>query len=550
MRNTIQRFSVATLTLVALLAGGCGDDDLSNAGTTTTGEIGETATSTSTTTGETTGSTGEPVDPFDLNEYILSLGHLEVLPQQDPDELEEKCKEDNENEEDEDCLEDDPDSKFTCEYKYYSGIKNIETLVSTSANLPNLYPGAGLQGKDIQHNLLTPLGALPRADITASVSLPNLQGPVSFTYNPEKLSEYRDGLYKVLSAEIKGQSPTSMSFEMRRVFSFNELSLLLGTNVEWASTEIKNLFEFDSKVSKTRVAVKFTEKFYDVTANAALNPEDYFVLDKIEEEKVKSVMYADNPPMIVRSATYGRTLVFVSEGDVEEQKMKNALSAAFNFVVKGNVDLTVEEKVILDSLSTKAYVIGGNNPAQIISGYEGLISFITDNANGYNEDNPGSIIGYQAAYLDGTGTKLALVTDYAEAICAPKPIPGSRVALANLYLPKNGQAGGKGNCKIRVWAKDTGGAEYDFYNTNGNTEKCGDNQNWWFNSHHDFFVPDPEKGLDYVQVCFEVSEEAKKVKACDQVAFDGKAYPAKSGSIEQQQGNLKAQLNYSFKPLN
>lgn len=486
-------------------------------------------------TGDDSESDSETPDAFDLDEYIYSLGHLPLPPEQEP--TEQDC-------EGEQCLEDDPNSEFTCSYTYYNAVDHLEQFVATSPNSNALFAGATVRGDQAKNGLLSLLGKLPRADLTASVSLPNLEGPVDFTYNPQNLSEYRNGLNSVLNSELTGDSPSIMQFQMRRVFSKDDLSLAIGANVEFAGNKVSNLFEFDKSTEKTLLAVSMTEAYFTVDIDTPLSPSGYFEAG-VQQEDAEDVMYADNPPMVIPSVTYGRHLLFSGSSNRTEQEMREAFSAVFNFVAKGDTEVSIEHQLVLEAMDIKVLVLGGKNPAQTILGYEGLVDFILD-GQGFSENDSGVPIGYKLMHLDGHDMKLALATEYAEAECVPKSVPGSRLWIERLEVPKNGQGIGKGKMIIDIWGQDTGGHKHTFFSTNGGTMKVGDGDIIHIQKHHDFYVDDPVSGADYVQVCFRAQEENKVVESCRETTYNGSTYPSTSGTIWDEDGNLKVGLNFNF----
>ncbi|MEM6996511.1 MAG: thiol-activated cytolysin family protein [Myxococcota bacterium] len=343
----------------------------------------------------------------DLDAWIYGLGYLGLPQAVAKTEL--PC--------DADECPDGQEGQQYCTYTRYAETGHFDEFVAFQPDSVALWPGAIVEGEDAAHGLLTPI-IMPRAPLSYSVSLMNLNGtPVAEMLEPS-LSQFRDSRNALLAVGTTGEVDAKLSFELERVHNESHMSLSIGTSVGWGGVKLANLFEFDNELRQTKILADFTQAYYTIDVEPPAAPSDLFSED-VAVEDLEAHMAEDNPPMYVQSITYGRRVLFALESTYSEQEVRNAFAASYDALfVSAGVDVDVHSRTVLESSRIAAFVLGGaaTDAVKVVGGVEGLMDFLVTGA-GYSAESPGSPIGYKLSYLDNADTKLALSTDYTEKTC-------------------------------------------------------------------------------------------------------------------------------------
>ena len=447
-------------------------------------------------------SNGPPDDSSEINAYIKGLGHLSVAPPAPAQQIE--CEGDQ-------CLEDGEKDDYTCDYTHYTVTENYDDFVAFQPNSAALWPGSIVEGEDASQGLLTAIG-LPRAPLTFSVSLPGLANSTGHLEAPT-LSTFRNELEKV-AGDFMGETPASLSFELRQVFSEAELSLALKTSVKWpGGSNISAMFSLDTEQSKTHVVANFVQSYFTVDMDTPLQPADLFS-PEVTVEQLGDFMAVDNPPMYVQSMTYGRRAVFSIESTHSAEEVQAALDVTIKAGVEGYGEVDLKTKKVLSESTMQVFVQGGSaeDGIHVVDGFEGLMTFIKNGAE-YSSDSPAAVIAYKLAYLDNYGTRFAYTTDFAESDCTLTP-DKVRVAVDEIYFHANGCDWKDTNCNqtYKIWAETSAspGTKHTLASQDVSI-KIGDGQTINLGAIKDFVLPD-ENG-SWLTVGFSAEEDGLTVSA-------------------------------------
>ena len=402
--------------LACLLAGcGLGDHDraaiggsLPEDGTEGSSGSGDEASADTGRSDESSGGSSGTGDADDVNAYIFSLPHFDVDPWQPQTET--PCLGFG-------CPHDGAEGDQTCVYVHYSETADTKDFVAFQPNSATLWPGNVVQGVDAQEGLLTPVG-LPRAPMTFSVSLENLEGsPVGHMQTPS-LSAFREQRNQILGAGTDGPVPAQIAYDITRVYEADQVAVSLGGSVDWFGGGVSSMFEFGDTTRSTKILVDFTQAYYTIDVDTPGLPADFFT-DEVTVDLLHHYTSADNPPMYVQSITYGRRVLFSVESTSSEEDIRFAFDASFDAVLfGGGVDVGTQYSSILQQSKMSALVLGGSgaDAVKTVVGFDGLVDYITDGAD-YSKDSPGAPIAYKLAYLDNSGVELSFTTDYSERQC-------------------------------------------------------------------------------------------------------------------------------------
>lgn len=351
----------------------------------------------------------EPADHSDeIDDYILSLGHLDITPIADAHAI--PCDPTTM-----DCVEPWENGDQICEQVYYEQTDHHDRFLALQPDAPLLWPGALVRGSEIEDGFLSAIG-LERAPATFSLSLENLNNAPAATMDLPSLSAFREARAEILDLGVSGATPAQMSYEIYSVNSRSELSILIGASVDWESVvDFDALFSFDDDEFQNRYLFDFTQTYYTADLDTPARPSSLFD-EVVTAEDVADYSGPNDPPMYVQSVVFGRRVLFAIESNDSLTEIIAAVDAAFGGAAALDADIASTET--LSAAKITAGILGGDAGAAVMSvlGPEHLIEFITEGGD-YSKDSPGVPIAYRLAYLDNTTARLALTAQYPEVEC-------------------------------------------------------------------------------------------------------------------------------------
>lgn len=296
--------------------------------------------------------------------------------------------------------------------------KTLERFVAFNPNVDSVYPGALVQGKSLPDGVLTPL-VTARTPLTITVSDFISNNP-SATYSKEvkhpSLANVTAAVSSVISQNLQEDQPSKISYNETSYSSVEQAFLKLGASYSWTAGKISGSFQKSSQEYRTGLMVRFIQSYYTVSCDAPTAPNS-FIAQTTPYNDFKLYAGDGNPPAYVASVTYGREVWMLIESNNSEQEVKAAINAAYNAAVsKGNVDLDVTQKKVLNESYVQVMIVGGNGPAavEVLAGdhFANLKQYLMAGAN-YSRKSPGVIISYTARYLsDNDIARVSSSADY------------------------------------------------------------------------------------------------------------------------------------------
>lgn len=398
--------------IAAMLASACaGDGDGRDPVATTTsaaddGSTGEPIASSS--GGDDGSSSGAPDDAAEIDAYLLGLDPVIIDDAQPKHEID--CDPNIY-----DCPAPWVEGDLTCTLVYYAETEQLDQFLAVQPDSPALWPGEIVSGAQMSSGFLSSIG-LPRAPITFSISLENLDASPAATLDAPSLSAFRTARNAILAEGLHGATPAQLAYEIHTVESRSQLSILVGASVDWSGVvDLDALFDFDDGQFSNRFLFDFTQTYYTIDLDAPARPSDLFT-PEVTLADVQLAAPAGDPPMYVQSVAYGRRVLFALESDASLETIVAAVDAALGGVVEIEGDVDAQDT--LNAAKITAAVLGGDGEAAVatILGVEELMTYITEGGN-YSADSPGAPIAYKLAYLDNGGVRLSLTAVYPETHC-------------------------------------------------------------------------------------------------------------------------------------
>jgi thiol-activated cytolysin len=355
-----------------------------------------------------------------IDEYIRSLGRLELPAPASVEKTGQPVQEGN----------------SSCTATQHTETRHF-TEVSALDIDGELFPGQILHGAPVFSHEYNE-APFERSPLTFSVSLP-LNGPTSATMKNPNIAEFRTERDQLLSVGMSGVTQAKISSEVSTFESLEQLSLTLGVDVTSNSFNLDSDFSLNQVDQRSHAVVKFVQEFYTVDIVPPSNPSDFFGRG-VTLAEVQSKFDDGNPPMYVKSVTYGRVIYFFVESSFSSSELEAALNLSFN----GNTDVTVTGDLkasdIVSQSTVRALIVGGDAQAAteaIQDGLEGIERLKVEGAT-FSPENPGLPIAYQLAYVsDNAQASTFLSQSFALKACELVSVP-VLVKLMNIRVEGSG----------------------------------------------------------------------------------------------------------------
>lgn len=305
---------------------------------------------------------------------------------------------------------------YLCTTKRYKAAAGFNEMLLLNSNSQELYPGALIKGETILTGEYASISG-KRKPITISVSLTNLNGPVSrVVADPGNVSEVRQAIADILSPGVTGSTPAELSFSIENVYSEQQLSASIGANYSGATVDASGSFDFSSTNTDSKIIIKFVQKYFSVDMDKIENPSDLFSdTDLPELASLGSTL-----PNYISSVNYGRMVLFTATSSYSNIEMQAAFQASYNAAVtSGGGEVESKYQKIINNSTIKAFVLGGDGGEAVktVNGVEGVKSFILSGGN-YSKDSPGAPLSYTLKKIsDGTISNVVLATEYTARQC-------------------------------------------------------------------------------------------------------------------------------------
>lgn len=261
---------------------------------------------------------------------------------------------------------------YQCARRTYDVTKQFDRVLGLSAQFVDIKPGALIEGKPAQQGQFAIIPGA-RSPLTLSIDLP-LTNPVRVIEKPNSATIQAAIASLQLAADDELDATelrSNFTHSLESVQSFEDASLYFGVDLNYsgplASAGLNTTFETNRTAGTQYWAVKHIEEMYTITFadDEFTTLQDFFGADQGEAQLHKleeqGLIGEDNPPLFVKSVTYGRIVLATSEAhQVYNTKDFNLLLEAAGFGFSGDVELTEEYKQLAESSSFQLLVLGGN----------------------------------------------------------------------------------------------------------------------------------------------------------------------------------------------
>lgn len=311
-----------------------------------------------------------------------------------------------------------------CSTTAYNLKTNYEEIAILKPNAGIIWPGALVKiDASLRNGLPTPV-APDRAPLSFRVDLPGMGENGNFTVDNPTFNSVDAGIDVALewwnaNAYQEGYVNEASSFsDSKTSYSSKQVSMDLGVNIEWASTDFSSQLSYESTSVNKVANMVYKQVFYTVSMETPSNPSSVFG-ENLSASEVESMFNSSAPPGYIKSVSYGRIIMFRLE--TSYQATGTELEAALDYAAGKSNSISVESelksKEILASSNITTIVIGGNaevaSEAVSARSFGDLSPIIKGENAVYSRDNPGAPISYTVRFLkDNTIAKMGYTEDY------------------------------------------------------------------------------------------------------------------------------------------
>jgi thiol-activated cytolysin len=299
-------------------------------------------------------------------------------------------------------------------------IKNKESVLFLGMNDDVLFPGALIQGKEVDDFVFRPI-IVDRNPINLSLSVEGSRSTgnaINITVDdPSELSNVRQGINDLLKSAFteETRAPAKLNYDYKQVFSRQDLSLALGVSASYAGASFDFDFDWNDQEQRTKIVSTYQQTYYTVDMDMPQNAADFFH-PSIGIDGVARVVPPGSIPMYVSSVSYGWMAVLFIETQASAKEMKAALNAAYSgWGAEFEADVKTRYQDILESSEINILVYGGSTAgitSNTLQGIDGLNTIISASKE-FNADSPGVPLYYKLRYLDNNlVAKIALTEEY------------------------------------------------------------------------------------------------------------------------------------------
>lgn len=291
-------------------------------------------------------------------------------------------------------------------------IRELGNRILLSPHTGVIYPGALVQGKDLEIGRFTPI-TIPRAQGEITLDGLKLQPNARYTGSVNEVSNANitEAIQAILSEGVTGTA-SNFSYSVEQSDSYESLLYKIGLDARYdflgGSAGLKSSYANRKIERKNFVLLKFQQAYYRVSFTTPESPTSVF-RDGVNFRDPENQIDEDNPPLYVSDVTYGRMVFLLAESDYSSEDVQFALDAAFKgwgADVKTNFDLSAQE--IMSRTKVVYQVLGGDaglmlEPINTASPQEMFESVKEAIANkevaNFGPNSPGVPIAYTLRYL-------------------------------------------------------------------------------------------------------------------------------------------------------
>lgn len=281
------------------------------------------------------------------------------------------------------------------------------------------YPGAlQLANHSLVENKPDSL-SLPRKPIHITIDLPGLEEKGTIRVENPTYANVTAAIDKLINEWAKTHSgthtiPAKIQYNESMVYSKSQIAAALNVNADLLEKSLGLDFKAIANGEKNIMIAAYKQIFFTVSAETPNRPSDLFADDVTTEDLANAGVNNENPPVMVKNVSYGRTIYVKMETSSNSKDVEAAFKALINKVkIEGNT----KYEDILKNSSFTAVVLGGDSQIHnqvVAKDFDQIRNIIKENAT-FSLKNPAYPISYTGSFLKDNGIAVVNnLTEYVE----------------------------------------------------------------------------------------------------------------------------------------
>lgn len=261
---------------------------------------------------------------------------------------------------------------YQCTFQDYDVTKQFDSIVGLDSHMASVRPGMILEGNGVRNGVFNPI-PLPRSPLTLSIDLP-IKNPTRTITNPNSAT------IQQAIAELQAEADAELSADALRssfthttqvVESLEDAAFFFGVDLKYSgplfSAGMSASFEQTRTAGTQSFAVKHVEELYTITLadDAIAKESDFFApsvsLADIQALEAVGQLGPDNPPVYVKSVTFGRAVLATAQAQQQFDSQELGLTVQGGaFGVSADAKYTNAYKTLASSSSFQLLALGGS----------------------------------------------------------------------------------------------------------------------------------------------------------------------------------------------
>ena len=241
---------------------------------------------------------------------------------------------------------------------YYIGrqVVTMSRYSNLNPGTSDIYPGALVKGDSLFQEEQTGI-AVERGSLKLAG---NLTGTDQSVINSPDYPAVRAGIEKLL-APVKDYSAKTLDYHMTRVDNQQELNNVLGAGASLPGIKLTDTLENQFSDKKTHIVIELNQTFFTISADPPKSPELMFAKGADMSD------LGSYSPAYISEVDYGKKVVLIASSDMEEETMRNELSAGLSLIKGIQIQNETKSKKTRSEINGSLIMIGGSS-----KGNEGL----------------------------------------------------------------------------------------------------------------------------------------------------------------------------------
>lgn len=242
-----------------------------------------------------------------------------------------------------------------------------------------VWPGNLLQGNSLIKSTPEVID-VKRAGGTFTINLINGSGSTQATVDEVTQPNVVSAINQIIS-DNNGVLPANFIYDQKEVRSKEELALAMEVDVETLTNDFNAKISASSQTEYNSILVDFVQKYYTIIYQSPTDNSEVFD-PSVTASDLNPYMGENNPPVYIKSVTYGRRYYLMITSTSSTKKMKASISNSYDAAL-ADVDIKAGATYVgdLSEVEIKVFAMGGdaNQAAATFSGdFEAVKRFLTE----------------------------------------------------------------------------------------------------------------------------------------------------------------------------